>query len=186
MLRHARSLLASLLVCGSIALVTAAAQAPARPADAPAPNPLGQPLLDADGHVREDAFFKVPLLPEDRKYADLDGLKMKAVLREAAAISQKDKARGTQFWGRNVGTQGHVDTQEWVEGYLKKNGLKEVHRKSFELTPQWMAKSFDISFSSAGQPLKLVSARPAEGGPSTPAGASFDIVWVNTGTTADF
>ena len=115
MLRHNRSrLLASLLVAGTISV---AAQAPQRPPEQQA-NPLGQPLLDGEGHVREDAFFKVPLLPEDRKYADLDGLKMKGVLREAAAISQKDKARGTQFWGRNVGTQGHLDAQDWVEGYF--------------------------------------------------------------------
>src|SRR5262245_65666251 len=85
----------------AVAFSAVGAQAP-QGAQAPAPNPLGEPLLTSPEHVREDAFFKVPLLPEDRAYADIDGLKMKAVVREAAAISQKDKARGTLFWGRNV------------------------------------------------------------------------------------
>ena len=177
----------ALLIGGAfLTLVAAGAQAPS-PQPPPAPNPLGQPLLDASGRVREDAFFKVPLLPEDRKYADIDGMRMKAVVREAAAISQKDKARGTLFWGRNVGFPGHDDTQAWVEAYFTKNGLKDIHRKTFDLPPQWMAKSYDISFSGGGQPFKLVSARPAEDAPSSPApGAQFEIAWVNTGTAADF
>jgi len=82
-----------------------AAQAPG--GSVPPPNPLGDPLLESPEHVREDAFYKVPLQPEDRKYADIDGLKMKAVVREAAAISERDKARGALFWGRNVGFAGH-------------------------------------------------------------------------------
>ena len=36
----------------------------------PPRNPLGDPLLASPEHVREDAFYKVPLHPEDRKYAD--------------------------------------------------------------------------------------------------------------------
>src|SRR4051812_3312740 len=84
-----------------LALAVPGAQTPAG-GQQPPRNPLGDPLLDSPEHVREDAFFKVPLQPEDRKYADLDGLKMKAVVREATAISERDKARGTLFWGRNV------------------------------------------------------------------------------------
>ena len=167
-----------------LALVAVAAQAPS---GAPPPNPLGNPLLDSPEHVREDAFYKVPLQPEDRKYADIDGLKMKQIVREAAAISRRDQARGTLFWGRNVGFQGHEETQDWVEGYFRKFGLTDVHRKRFDLPPQWTAKSYDISFSSGGAPLVLKTARPAEDAPSTPAGGvEFDIVWVNTGTAADF
>lgn len=169
-----------------LTLVGLGAQAPGG-APPPAPNPLGNPLLDSPEHVREDAFYKVPLLPEDRKYADIDGLKMKTVVREAAAISQKDKARGTLFWGRNVGTQAHSETQDWVEGYFRRFGLDSIHRKSFDLPPQWMAHSYDISFSSGGAPFALKTARPAEDAPSTPAGGlEFELVWVNTGTAADF
>lgn len=176
-----------LLTLAGLLLALTVAGAQGQGGAPPAPNPLGNPLLVSPEHVREDAFYKVPLQPEDRKYADIDGLKMKAVVREAAAISQRDKARGTLFWGRNVGTQGHVDTQDWVEGYFRKYGLQDIHRKSFDLAPQWMAKSFAISFASAGGPFTLKTARPAEDAPSTPAGGvELDIVWVNTGTAADF
>jgi hypothetical protein len=171
---------ASLLTFGALA-----AQAPG--GSAPAPNPLGDPLLESPEHVREDAFYKVPLQPEDRKYADIDGLKMKAVVREAAAISERDKARGTLFWGRNVGFAGHDETQGWVDAYFRRYGLQDIHRKSFDLPPQWTAHSYDISFSSGSQRFALKTARPAEDAPSTPApGAEFEIVWVNEGTAADF
>jgi len=174
-----------ILAAGVSMLAAVAAQAPG--GAPPPPNPLGNPLLESAERVREDAFYKVPLLPEDRKYADIDGLRMKAVLREAAAISRRDKARGTLFWGRNVGFQGHAETQDWVEEYFRRNGLHDVHRKRFDLPPQWMAKSFAISFASGGAPFVLKTARPAEDAPSTPpGGVEFDLVWVNTGTAADF
>ena len=185
--RSRRQLITALVGAGlAVAFSAPSAQAPPN-VQAPAPNPLGEPLLTSPEHVREDAFYRVPLLPEDRAYADIDGLKMKAVLREAAAISQKDKARGTLFWGRNVGFPGHDDTQNWVEGYFRKFGLENVHRKSFDLPPQWMAHSYAISFSSSGAAFSLKSARPAEDAPSTPpGGVELDLVWVNTGTPADF
>ena len=182
-LRRVTLLLPAALLLSFIVL---RAQAPGG-TQAPAPNPLGDPLLESPEHVREDAFYKVPLQPDDRKYADIDGLKMKAVVREAAAISRRDKARGTLFWGRNVGFAGHDETQSWVESYFRKFGLQDIRRKSFDLPPQWMAKSYDISFASGGTPFALKSARPAEDAPSTPrGGVEFEIVWVNTGTAADF
>lgn len=179
-----RAALAAAMIAS--ALIGVGAQTPAS-SQAPAPNPLGNPLLSSPEHVREDAFYKVPLLPEDRKYGDIDGLKMKSVVREAAAISQRDKSRGTLFWGRNVGFPGHDETQAWVEAYFRKFGLQDIHRKSFDLPPQWTAKSYNIAFTSGGKPFTLESARPAEDAPSTPAGGvEFEIAWVNTGTAADF
>ena len=183
------SLVRRMLLIGPVvlmALVVVRAQAPGGNAP-PAPNPLGDPLLTSPEHVREDAFYKVPLAPEDRKYADIDGLSMKAIVRAAAAISQRDKARGTLFWGRNVGTVAHGETQDWVEGYFRKFGLRDIHRKTFDRAPQWMAKSYGISFSGGGEPFTLKTARPAEDAPSTPvSGVEFEIGWVGSGTAADF
>ena len=177
--------------CFLAALVTAALSAGGAEAQRggppPAPNPLGQPLLDPQGHVKEDVFYQVPLAPEDRKYADIDGLKMKAVLREAAAISRRDKASGTLFWGRNVGFKGHDETQDWVEGYFKKHGLKDIKRKPHDLPPQWSAKSYEITFASGGSPVVLRSARPAEDSHSTPAaGLEYELAWVGMGSDADY
>ncbi len=151
------------------------------------PNPLGQPLIEAPGHVREDAFIHIPLRPEDAKYKDLDGTRMKAILNEVIAISDKDRASGTVFWGRNVGTQGHADTQTWVENYFRKASLKNIHRQPFDLRPQWIPKSFAINFTSVGKAFTLGSARPQMNAVSTPAGGlDLDLIWVGMGTAADF
>ena len=34
-----------------------------------APNALGQPLLDASGNVRDDAFIEIPLRADDQQYS---------------------------------------------------------------------------------------------------------------------
>ncbi|HYA18693.1 MAG TPA: M28 family peptidase [Bryobacteraceae bacterium] len=155
---------------------------------APQPaNPIGQPLIDGHWQVKEDAFIHAPLLPEDAKYADLDGMKMKAWLREIIAISDKDRDSGAVFWGRNVGTPGHEAAEAWVEGYFKKYGLKDVHRQAHDLRPQWIPRSYDITFSSGGKTFKLATARPEMNAASTPPGGlDLDLVWVGEGTEADF
>src|SRR5262245_10075403 len=178
---------ASLLIAGVVTLAAVAAQEPQqRQAEPQAPNPLGQPLLDGAGRVREDAFLRVPLAPEDKKYADLDGHRMKGFVREVIAISQKDRASGNLFWGRNVGTAGHVATQDWVEGYFRKHNLQNIHRQPFDLGAQWIPKAFDISFSPGGKTFKLDSARPFRSDSTPPGGIEWEVVWAGNGTAADF
>ncbi len=152
------------------------------------PNPLGQPLVDSAGHVRDDAMLHAPLAPEDATYADLDGRRMKDFVKELAAISDKNRDEGEVFWGRNVGTSGHAATQDWVEGYFRKNRLQNIHRQSFDLRPQWTAsKDWEVSFASGGKTYRFESARPAEGMASTPPGGlQLDLVWAGMGTAADF
>ena len=82
------------------------------------PNPLGQPLLDASGPLRDDAFIRIPFRPEDERYADIEGDRLKEMLLEVDAISLADRDAGTIFWGRNVGTASHVAIQDWVEGHF--------------------------------------------------------------------
>jgi hypothetical protein len=169
-------------------MVAQDAPPPGRAGRAPAPpNPLGQPLIDSHWHVKEDAFIHMPLRSEDSKYADLDGVRMKSILRELIAISDKDRDSGNIFWGRNVGTQGHVDAENWVEAYFRKNGLQDIHKQSFDLRPQWTPKSWSVDFTGGGKTFQLTSARPQTGAISTPAGGlDLDLVWVGSGTSADF
>ena len=91
-----------------------------------APNPLGQPLLDSSGDIRDDAFIQIPLRDDDQRYADIDGDRLKAFLMEVDAISLADRDRGNVFWGRNIGTVGHEETQDWVERYFRANGLEDA------------------------------------------------------------
>jgi Peptidase family M28 len=151
------------------------------------PNRLGQPLVAPSGLVRGDAMLPAPpLRPDDLQYGDLHGDRLKSLLMEVDAISLADRDRGTVFWGRNVGTQGHVDTENWVQAQFTRLGLSDVHRVSFDLSPQWMASSYAIAFTGGGKTLRLASARPARSG-STPAGGSeWPLVWGGEGTEADF
>jgi hypothetical protein len=155
--------------------------------DSPPPNPLGQPLLDAAGNVRDDAFIHIPLRPEDARYGTIEGERLKSWLMEVDAISLADRDRGNVFWGRNVGTWGHEETQAWVERYFREYGLTDIHRQSFDLNPQWVPSSWDISFSSGGRTFQLESARPPEDAESTPPeGIEFELVWVGQGSDADY
>ncbi len=58
-----------------------------------APNALGQPLLDASGEVRDDAFIQIPLRADDQEYADIHGDRLKGFLMEVDAISLADRDR---------------------------------------------------------------------------------------------
>jgi len=151
------------------------------------PNPLGQPLLDASGQLRDDAFIRIPLRPEDERYADIEGDRLKEMLLEVDAISLADRDAGTIFWGRNVGTASHVATQDWVEGHFRRNGLDTVSRQSFDLNPVWHPTAWELTFASGDQTFTLASARPPQGAPSTPPGGlEFDLVWVGGGSDADY
>jgi Peptidase family M28 len=151
------------------------------------PNPLGQPLLDASGEVRDDAFIHIPLRPDDQRYADIQGDHLKSLLMEVDAISLEDRDRGNVFWGRNVGTWGHVATEDWVEGYFRAHGLEDIHRESFDLAPVWVPHAWEIGFASGGEAFSLQSARPPEGMESTPAdGLDFELAWLGTGSDADY
>jgi hypothetical protein len=152
------------------------------------PNPLGQPLINERGHVRDDAMIHAPLQATDAQYGDIDGKRMKAIVDDLAAISNRNRTDGEVFWGRNVGTAGHVATQDWAEAIFRKAGLQQVYRKSFDLPPQWTpSKGWEVSFTSGGKHYTVESARPAHGMPSTPpAGLELDLVWAGTGTAADF
>jgi len=179
---------AALGFAGCIVMLAQDPPARGRGQRAPAePNPLGQPLLDSAGHVKEDAFFHAPLAPADAKYGDIRGDHLKAVLNDFIAISDRNRAAGDLFWGRNVGTSGHAAAEDWVEAQFRKNGLQNIHRESFDLRPQWIPKRFDVTFSSGGKTFKLVSARPAAGMASTPPeGLDLELVWAGLGSAADF
>ena len=152
-----------------------------------APNPLGQPLLDASGDVRDDAFIQIPLRADDRRYADIDGDRLKSFLMEVDSISLADRDRGNVFWGRNIGTLGHEETQDWVERYFRANGLENVYRQPFDVGPQWKPEAWTISFSAGGRTFELESARPPQGAESTPAGGlDFELIWLGTGSEADY
>jgi hypothetical protein len=179
-----------LALAGAVSLPAQRGGAGAPPArEVRPPNPLGQPLVDADGHPRDDVFIHMPLLPEDRVCADLDGTRMKAYVNEVAAISRKDRERtGPKgFWGRNQGTPGHVAAEDWVESYFRKFKLTDIRKQPFDVQPQWSVKDYEFAFTSGGKTYTFPSARPSQGVEATPPGGrEYDVVWVGTGADADY
>ena len=168
-----------------VLLLLAAAQLGAQ--QGPPANPLGQPLLDASGNLRDDAFIHIPLRPEDSRFSVIDGSQLKDWLMEVDAISLADRDAGNLFWGRNVGTSGHEATQAWVEDYFRSYNLEDVHRQPFDLSPQWKLSSWDVTFEVDGRTFTLESARPPQGATSTPpGGVEFELVWVGGGSEADY
>lgn len=150
-------------------------------------NPLGQPLLDESGNPREDAFIHIPLREDDQIYQDIDGQWMKEVLLELDQISLDDKASGHLFWGRNLGSDAHRISQDWAEDYFRRLGLENIHRRTFDLPPVWEVDAWDISFSDGSSHFTFASARPPEKAESTPAGGlEFELIWLGTGTEADY
>ena len=148
--------------------------------------PRRQPMLDAGGHVRDEMFARAPLGPGDEKYADIDGYKMKDVVRDVVAISLKTKDDKTRYWGRIAGTSGEAMAADWVEAGFKKAGLT-VTRREFALPPQWFPLEWAVSFESGGKSMTFPSLLPASRSKPTPAaGVDLDLIWVGTGTAADF
>ncbi len=144
-------------------------------------------LMDAAGNVRDDAFARIPLKPEDMRYADIDGTRMKDIVREVVDISLKTRDDKTRYWGRIAGTSGEAMASDWVEARFKKAGLVNLHRQDFPLPPQWFPKEWSIAFNAGGQAQKVTSALPALRSTGTPAGGvDLEVAWVGTGTAADF
>ena len=81
------------------------------------PNPLGQPFIGQDGFVSPAAMVPAPpLAAADRRYSDFSGTEMKRMIVELVAISLKDRNSGNVYWGRNIGTQGHAEAEDWTLG----------------------------------------------------------------------
>ena len=71
----------------------------------PAQPKTPSPLLDAGGHVRQDAYVLPAVLAADRAYEKIDGHRIKEKDLEVVAISHKSRDAGDRYWGRIAGTQ---------------------------------------------------------------------------------
>ena len=154
---------------------------------ASAPSAQDRRLLDQNGYVRDDAYAR-PLVPAaDQKYLKIDGLKMKETLKEVVAISLKSRDDGNKYWGRIAGTKYEAMVHDWAEAKFKKYGLQDIHRQPFTLPTQWFPTDWTYTFTAAGKSYTFKSVNPSLGSPGTPpAGLDLDVVWVGTGTAADF
>jgi hypothetical protein len=147
---------------------------------------LGLPRDGSKLYLPDEAYPRFPLPPGNAAYAHVDGLKMKAVVEEIAAISRKSRDDGNQYWGRIPGTVYDRMTEDWVAEQFKSIGLTNVRRQEIDMHPLWYPDSWKAEATIAGASTPLRSPFPINGTVGTqPAGVSAKAVWVGLGTAAD-
>jgi hypothetical protein len=183
----ATSLVALIAGTGVAVTLTVHAQQPGTaPAARPRPVPV-QPLLDSQGNIREDVFLPTPpLAAADQRYGDIEGRAMKGLVNEFVAISRRSRDDGNRYWGRIAGTKYEQMTGDLVEAKFKSLGLVDVHRKEFDLAPQWFPLDWHLTATGAGKTQTFKTLLPALSSVPTPGELDLETVWVGLGTAADF
>jgi hypothetical protein len=172
-----RNMMFASMVAVTAAMVGAAGQVQA-PRLAPSTAPASQ----------DAAFLRWPLPPGARAYEAIDGKHLHQYVVEQAAISRRYRDHGhPKFWGRIIGTSSDAESAEWLAAKFKAIGLSDVRVQPFDLQPQWMPQSWEVSITSAGKAIQLESAQPDYAAAGTPrAGLDLEAVYVGLGSEADF
>jgi len=135
-----------------------------------------------------EALLQWPLPPGEERYAAINGKHLHRYIVEQAAVSRRYRDQGhPKFWGRIIGTSGDTESAEWLAGKFKAIGMANVHIQPFDLAPQWMPESWEVSISSGGRTLHLDSAQPDYGSAGTSQeGLEVEAVYAGLGSEADF
>jgi hypothetical protein len=148
---------------------------------------LGLPKDGKDLFIPDEDYVRFPLPPGAEAYADVDALKIKAMIGEITAISRKSRDDGNQYWGRIPGTPYDRMTQDWVIDQFKKLGLTDVRRQEIAMKPLWYPTAWSAEYMAEGRSTALNSVFPiAESPPTKGDGITAPVVWVGLGTAADF
>jgi hypothetical protein len=136
----------------------------------------------------EDAYLNWPVAASERAYTAIDGKHLHGYVSEVAAISRRYRDQGhPQYWGRIEGTSADAESAQWVFDKLKKAGLTDVHTQSFDLPPQWMPQSWEVTAVGGGKTLNLATAQPAARALGTAKnGLDLEATYVGLGNAADF
>src|SRR5262249_37833196 len=143
---------------------------------------------DLDKVAPQDSEYPVfPLLPGQEAYRDVDGYKIKEIVKEFTAIALQSQADGEQFWGRIPGTKYDRMTTELMAQKYAALGL-EVKRQPFAEKPIWYPTKWEMSYASGGASMKpLLTSFPIdETKPTPPEGITAEAVWVGVGAGPDF
>lgn len=124
----------------------------------------------------------------DKSYDSIDANKLHRYVEELAAISDRYRDAGNQWWGRIDGMPSGTESQNWVKEKFKEMG---VPTETVTIPDsQDLPKSWEISVSGNGNTLKLESSDPIidfpRFAPSPKGDEELDTVWVSLGQPADF
>jgi hypothetical protein len=135
----------------------------------------------------DESLIEFPLAKTSAAYADIDGRKLHRYVEDLAQISRRYRdACHPQFWGRIIGSSADHETNDWLAGKFRALGLSDVRIQPLDLPPQWYAKSWSVTLTSAGRTAPLTSAQPVYEASGISPGREFDAVYVGLGTEVDF
>jgi hypothetical protein len=144
-----------------------------------APNP-NHPQAEAD-------YLWWQLPPGEEQYARIDGYRIKEDLQEIVAIARRSREDGNQYWGVIAGQPYHDQVREWIGSQFERVGLQNVRHQIYDLDPQWVPQSWEVSVTAGGRTVVLESANvPYEGEGTPPGGLDLEPVWLGLGTESDF
>ena len=111
---------------------------------------LGLPR-DMDKLIPADSDYPAfPLLPGQEAYKDVDGYRIKELIKEFTAISLQSQKDGEQYWGRIAGTKYDRMTTELMAQKYAALGL-DVQRQPFVQGPIWYPTHWEMSYSDGGK-----------------------------------
>jgi hypothetical protein len=156
-----------------------------------APAPVARPSAQIPApalYKLEDAFLRWQLPPDRAAYSSIEGKHIHQSVADLAAISRRYRDQGhSQFWGRIIGTSADAETAQWLTDKFKRFGLSDVHIQPFDLAPQWIPQSWEITAKTGEKTLRLEAAQPAYQTVATPPeGLDLEAVYAGTGSEADF
>ena len=146
---------------------------------------LGLPR-DMDKLLIDDREYpEYPLKPGQEAYRDVDGYRIKDLIRKFTAISLRSLDDGEQYWGRITGTKYDKMTTELMADEFSKLGLK-VTRQAFTVKELWYPTHWEGSYRAGSRTGPLLTLFPInETKPTPAAGITAEAIWVGVGAAPD-
>jgi hypothetical protein len=146
---------------------------------------LGLPR-DMDKLVIDDREYpEYPLKPGQEAYRDVDGYRIKELIKKFTAISLESLDDGEQYWGRITGTKYDRMTTELMADEFSRLGLK-ITRQPFTVKELWYPTHWEGTYASSGKSGPLLTLFPInETRPTQAAGITAEAVWVGIGAAPD-
>ncbi len=135
----------------------------------------------------EDEYLWWQLPASEQEYNRINGYRIKSHVEEIAAIARRSRDDGNQHWGIIAGQPYHDEVREWISGHFERLGLEDMHHQIYELDPQWVPQSWEVSVTANGRTTELESAHVPYGAVGTPPeGLTLEPVWLGLGAESDF
>jgi hypothetical protein len=157
------------------------------------------PSQAQDGQVRPPAKGKLSMVPAQpldwplpsnvgKSYDAIDGHHLHRYIEELAAISERYRDAGNQWWGRIPGMPSGTESQNWTKEKFRQIGVPTETVTIAD--PQDLPKSWALAISANGKTLNLESSSPIidfpNFAPSPQGDEELDTVWVGLGQPADY